>query len=124
MEERKVCLILDAVRGRADACPKANNSTPHSQGARAFIDGGRELHAETAQSALTVFLKSVIAGLTSVILIVLSTVNLQFQGRFIPISLRPVLGIVAANVTATVWPSCSSLLPPGGVSVSIRQLTG
>ena len=47
-------------------------------------------------------------------MIVLGTVHLQFQGRFVPISLRPVLRIVAAYVTATVWSSCSSLLPPGG----------
>ena len=45
---------------------------------------------------------------------VLSTVSLQFQGRFVPISLRPVLGIVAAYVMTVVWSSCSSLLPPGG----------
>ena len=44
-------------------------------------------------------------GLISVILIVLSTVNLQFQSWFVSISLRPVLGIVAAYVMATV---CSS----------------
>ena len=72
------------------------------------------MHAETAQSALTVVLKLVIGGLTSIILIVLSTVNLQFQGRFVPASLRPALRIVAAYVMATVWSSCSSLLPPGG----------
>ena len=78
-----------------------------SQWARAFIDRGLVLHAETAQSALTVILKLVIRGLTSIILIVLTTVNLQFQGQFIPISLRPVLGIVAAYVMATVWSSCS-----------------
>ena len=72
-----------------------------------FMDGARWLRAETAQSALTVILKSVIGGLTSVILIVLSTVNLQFQGRFVSISLRPILGTVAACVTATAWSSCS-----------------
>ena len=43
-------------------CPKSN------QGARAVIDGGRGLQAETAQSALTVILKLVTGGLTSVIL--------------------------------------------------------
>ena len=54
-------------------------------------------------------------ALTTIILIVLSTVNnLQFQGRFVPISLRPILGIVAAYVMTTVWSSCSSRLPPGG----------
>ena len=41
---------------------------------------GRELHAETAQSSLTVIFKLVIGGLTSVIFVVLDTVNLQFQG--------------------------------------------
>ena len=71
------------------------------------IGGGRGLHAETAQSALTVILKLVIGSLASVILIVLGTVNLQFQGRFVPISLRPVLRIVAAYVLAKVWSSCS-----------------
>ena len=80
---------------------------PDNQGARAFIDRGRGLHVETAQSALTVILNLVISGLTSVILIVLGTVNLQFQVRFVPISLRPILGIVAAYVTATVWSSRS-----------------
>ena len=30
----------------------------------------------------------------------LSTVNLQFPGRFVPISLRPILRIVAAHVMA------------------------
>ena len=41
-------------------------------------------------------------GLISVILIVSSTVNLQFPDQFVPISLRPVLRIVAAYVMATV----------------------
>ena len=81
--------------------PPANN-----QGARAYIDRGRGLHAETAQSAPTVILKLVIGGLTSVILIVLGTVNLQFHVRFVSISLRPILGIVAAYVMATAWSSC------------------
>ena len=44
--------------GRADSCPKADSLTDN-QGARAFIDGGRGLRAETAQSALTVVLKLV-----------------------------------------------------------------
>ena len=43
------------------------------------------------QSALTVILKLVIGGLISIILIVLSTINLQFWGRFVSIALRPVL---------------------------------
>ena len=47
------------------------------------------------------------AGLTSTILVVLRTVHLQFQGQFVPMSLRPILRIVAALVLATVWASCS-----------------
>ena len=82
-------------------------SNSDNQEARAFIDRARRLHAETAQSALTVILKLVIGGLTCVISIVLSTVNLQFQGRFVSISLRPILGIVAAYVMATAWSSRS-----------------
>ena len=70
------------------------------------MEGGGYLQ-KTAQSALTVILKLVTGGLMSVILIVLSAVSLQFQGRFVPISLRPVLGIVAASVMATVWSSWS-----------------
>ena len=43
----------------------------------------------------------------SVILIVLSSNWFSvFQGWFVPISLRPVLGTVAAYVRATVWSSC------------------
>ena len=56
------------------------------------------------KSVLTVIFKLFIGGLTSVILIiVLSTVNLQFQED----SLRSVLEIVTAYVTATVWSSCN-----------------
>ena len=59
------------------------------------------------QSALTVIFKLVLSGLTSVILIVLSTINLQFQGQLVAISLRPVLRIVAAYAVGTVWSSRS-----------------
>ena len=54
-----------------------------------FIDRRKGLPAETAQSALTVTFISVISGLTSEVLIVLGTVNLQFQGWFVSLSLRP-----------------------------------
>ena len=42
-----------------DACTKTDSLTPTTdkQQARAFIDKGKGLHAETAQSALTVILK-------------------------------------------------------------------
>ena len=65
------------------------------------------LHAETAKSSLTVIFKLVISGLTSIILIVLGTSNLQFQGPFVPISLWSVLGIVAAHVLGSAWSSHS-----------------
>ena len=81
--------------------------TNDNQGARAFIGEGRGLRAETAQAALTFILNLVIDGLTSVLLIVLSTINLHFQGRFVPISLRPILGIMTPYVVATVWSSRS-----------------
>lgn len=39
--------------------------------------------------------------MTRILLIVLIRVNLEFQGQFVPISLRPVFRIVAAYVMAT-----------------------
>lgn len=63
----------------------------------------------TAQSALTVSLKSVVCGLTSIIVVVVSAVSLQLQGEFVPISLRPVLLPSWLSLS-----SCRSLLPPGG----------
>jgi len=112
--ERQICFILDAgkvgVGGRMLVQSPAFLSPakpPDNQGIRTLIDEGRGLHAETTQSALTVILKWFICGLSNVILIVLSTVTLQSHGQFVPISLRPILGIVAAYVMATVWLSCS-----------------
>ena len=88
----------------ADICPKADK-----HGVRALTDrvGEGALHAGTAQSSLTVIFRLVMSGLTSIILNVLGTVNLQFQGPFVPISLSPVLGIVAVYVMGTVWSSGS-----------------
>ena len=80
-----------------------------------------------AQLALTVILKLVVWSSEQGHLIVLSTVNLQLQGQFVPISLRPVLGIVqdgAAYFMATVWSSCSYFLYLLGVSVAGKQLKG
>ena len=61
--------------GEVDVFQRATSPSPNNQGARPFINKGRGLHAETAQSALTVILKLVSGALTS-ILIVLGTVNL------------------------------------------------
>ena len=57
-------------------------------------------------TALTVIFKLVISSLMNIILTVLGTVHFQFQGPFVPISLRPVLRIVAAHVLGTVLSSC------------------
>ena len=89
-----------------DICPKADDPPPPPRTskvgmnwARTFIDrSGRWLHAETTLSSLTVIFRLVLSGLAGIIMFVLDTVNLQFQGPFFPISLRPVLGIVAALV--------------------------
>ena len=56
------------------------------------------------ESVLTVILNLVISGLTSFILVVLGTVNLQFQGLFVSVSLRPILKIVTASIVGR---SCS-----------------
>ena len=75
----------------ADTCPKADYHPPLTSRKLDFIDRsgggrGRRLHVEKAQSSLTVVFTLVISGLTSVILVVLGTVHLQFQGPFVPIS--------------------------------------
>ena len=66
-----------------------------------------DANADIAQSALTIIFKLAVSILPRVILIVLDTVNLQFLGQFVPISLGPILRIVAAYVVAKVWPSHS-----------------
>ena len=62
--------------------------------------------------------------MTRIILIVLSTVNLEFQGWFVPISLRPVLRITAACAMAwrRQWQPTPVLLP--GKSHGRRSLVG
>ena len=52
-------------------------------------------------------LKVAVGGPTSIILIVSRIVNFQFQDQSVPISLRPVVGAVAADVTARAWSSSS-----------------
>ena len=76
-------------------------------GKKGFIDRGRRLQEETAQSALTVILMLVGVGLTRVIFVILGTTSLQFHGWLVPISLRPLLGIAAVFVMVIVWSSCS-----------------
>jgi len=115
--KRKVCFVSDAsnCRGVQTSVQRLTPLTlpPHqppalaSSEVRAFTDRRRGLYAETAQSALPVIFKLVIGGLTGIILVVLGTVNLQFQGPFVCIPLRPVLGIMVAHVVGTVWLSRS-----------------
>ena len=102
--------------------PKADSSSLDNEWTRTFIDRGRRLCVETAESAVTVILKLVIGGLTSVILIVLSTVTLQFQGWFVSIS---------RGQFSELWQFMSWLQSGHHVvlyleefSVPIRQLTG
>ena len=64
-------------------------------------------YVKKQQSALTIIFRFVISGLTSIIFVVLGTVNLQFQGQCVPIYLRPILRTVAVYVMAAVWSSCS-----------------
>ena len=86
----KVCFILDASNWSGGGQTPVQRwtlslapATPtDSQWTRAFIHRGRGLHIETV---LTVILKFVSSDLTSVILIVLSTVSLQFQVSLFPV---------------------------------------
>ena len=60
--EMKVCFILEAGnlrRGEGGLPSKGRLPATDHQWARAFIDRGRGLHSETAQSALKVILKLV-----------------------------------------------------------------
>ena len=107
--ERKVCYISSASNwwGRVvNICPKADS--PHDkQGVRASID---RVEGVTCRNSIVIsnrHLQLVISGLTSIILVFLGTVNLQFRGALVPVSLQSVLGIVAAQVLGTVWSSCS-----------------
>ena len=72
-------------------------SSPWNRRGKNFYRLGRGVYM-LKQSALTVILKLVIDGLISIILIVVSTINLQFQGWFVSISVRPVLSIQSAYV--------------------------
>ena len=84
--ERKVCFLLcQQPEEKANSCPKANSlptSPTYIQQARAFIGRGRGLHAETAQSALTVILKwSPVVEMISSILLIVIKVQLIFSSR-------------------------------------------
>ena len=118
--ERKVCFILDAITcgewgGR---CLSKAIAFSDKQRVRTFIDrgGGGEVvvwGVATCRNSIVSsndHLQLVFSGLTSIILVVLGTINFQFQDALVPISLRSLLRIVAAQVLGTVWSSCSYLL--------------
>ena len=76
--------------------------TPNKQGTKSFYrQKWGQLPAGTAHllTSLTLIFRLV---LTSIILGVLGTVTLQFQGPFVPISLQPNLGTAAAHVLGIV----------------------
>ena len=75
-------------------------------------------------SPLTVIFKLVIGGLPSIILIVLSTVNLQLQGWFVSISLGQFSELWQLMSWLQSGHHAVNFFHPVGVSVSIRQLTG
>ena len=93
---------MQAAGGEGGHLSKGQLLTLTTSGARAFIDRRRGLHAEAPQSAVTAIFRLITGGLTSVILIVLGTVNLQFQVQLVSISLKPILRTVAAGVMGTV----------------------
>ena len=106
MKERKVCFISDADTVERQLISVQRLMPCTGNLGKSCYKRKEEVPAETAQSALTAIFKFGHRGLASAILAVLGTVDLQFQGQFVSISLRPALGIVAAPVMATVWPSC------------------
>ena len=87
-----------------DICPKADFPSPGNQWGMNFYRQKSGL-GDYMQN-LTVIFRLVIGDLTGIILVVLDTVNLQFQSPFVPISLWLILGIVAAHVLGTVWSPC------------------
>ena len=110
--ERKVCFFSDAgTWGGGGWWTFVQRLTPphDKQGVRAFIDrvAGAERGITCRNSTVITnsHLQLVISGLTSIILVALGTVNLQFWDALVPISLQSVLRIVAAQTLGTVWSS-------------------
>lgn len=60
-------------KGRADICPKADYSPPTQAGGKSFYRQSEGASCRRAESDLTVILKSVICGLTSIILVILGS---------------------------------------------------
>ena len=108
--ERNACFISDASNWGRGWQPSVQRLTPppDKQGVRAFIDKVCVWGGVTCRNSIVIsnsHLQLVISGLTSIILVALGTVNLQFWGALVPISLQSVLRIVAAQTLGTVWSS-------------------
>ena len=103
-----ILFLVPAIRGEGRLVSKGQLLTDN-QWERAFKQGISGVYGEraTCRKSTSSSDSHVEISLIGIIMIVLSIVNLQFQGQFVPKSLRPVLGIVAAYVMATVWSSCS-----------------
>ena len=111
--ERKVCFIqIPAIVGEGGRHLSKRRLPPHlapnKQRVKAFIDKSwGEVTCRNSTVISNSHLQLVTSGLTSIILVVSGTVNLQFWGALVPISLQSVLRIVAAHVQGTVWSSCT-----------------
>ena len=86
MVERKVCSVLDAGNEWGGWMPVQRLTSPLQPGGKSFSRQREGLHAKTVQSALIVILKLDIGGVTSIILVVLSTVNLSSRVSRFPFS--------------------------------------
>ena len=103
--ERKVCFISETRNcwGRVQTSVQRLTSphhhpAPDNQWGKSFY---RQKDRATCRNSIVNSDSHLQIGqwwLTRVILVVSGTVNLQFQGPFVPISLRPVLRIIAAYV--------------------------
>ena len=101
--ERKVCFISDAGNWGwgVGGWTSVHRPIPPTdkQGIRAFIDRvGIGVTCRNSTVISDSHLQLVISGLTSIMLLVLGTVNLQFGCAFVPISFQSVLRTAAAQV--------------------------
>ena len=108
-----------------DACPKADSAPP------TLTIRGREFYRQTEGATCINNTVSCDSHLETGHqwsdqrhLDFFSTVNLRLQGRFVSISLRPVLGIVAVMSWLQFGHHVVTLLHLVGASVPAKQLTG
>ena len=103
--ERKACFISDASNwGRGwQICVQRLTLPPDKQRVRAVIDKVRG--RVTCRNSIVIsnsHLQLVISGITSIFLVILGTVNVQFRAALVPIYLRSILITVATQVLGTV----------------------